>query len=175
MTWTRATKSLRLPVGHLTRHGTRTIESMSDDELQEQADRALEDALAETDSRDPRDFYRERLRELRDRNTSAYDAAVRYYREELLPAVADDDHDPLAAWTEYGRVLAELTAPGRTVVVDETGRAAPYEAPTRPEGLILHLPDARSRPALLVGLPPELSEAQRSTYDWLVAGRQRSR
>ena len=145
---------------------------MADDDVQSRADARLEEALERTGARDPRDFYRERLRQLRDGNPSGYDEAVAHYRDELLPAIADEGAEPLAAWTAYGRVLAELTAPGRTVEIDETGRARPHEPGGVPERLILHLPRARNVPALLVGLPPELSPAQRATYDWLVAGRQ---
>lgn len=148
---------------------------MSGDTLQEKADRVLEQAIEESGARDPREFYRERLRELRERDDAAYDEAVRHYREELLPTVAEGEGDPLALWTEYGRMLAELTAPGRTVAIDATGRAGPCGSPPQTDRLILHLPKARALPALLVGLPPELTAAQRATYDWLVAGRQRLR
>ena len=74
------------------------------------------------------------------------------------------------------RVLDPLRhdlAPGRTVAIDETGRASPYEKPTRTD-LVLHLPDAKGTRALLVGLPAEPSPAQRATYDVLVAGKQRA-
>ena len=59
-------------------------------------------------------------------------------------------------------------------MIDATGRARPWEGPTAKE-LVLHLPDARNGRALLVGLPAELSDAQRATYDVLVAGKQRLR
>ena len=139
------------------------------DDVTEKADRALESALAQTGARDPREFYRERLKELKRENPDGYSAAVAYYKETLLPAIANDGAPPLAAWTEYGRVLAEAAAPGRTVSIDKTGRSAPYEGPDL-ERLILHLPSGKGR-ALLVGLPPELSPAQRASYDVLVAGK----
>jgi len=139
----------------------------------ERADAHLEKALEETGARDPRQFYRDRLRELRERDKGAYEKGVRYFEETLVPAVASGRVEPLGAWTEYGRHLAELTAPGRTVAVDPTGRSRPYEPPPTPDGLVLHLPHAGGGWALVVGLPPRLSEAQRATYDWLVAGRQR--
>ena len=86
--------------------------------------------------------------------------------------MASGEADPLEAWTEYGRTLAEAVTRGRTVSIDATGQARPYEGPV--EGhLVLHLPDDRSERALLVGLPPELSAAQRATYDVLVAGKNR--
>ena len=76
----------------------------------------------------------------------------------------------MAAWTEYGRTLAELSGPGRTVALDGSGRSQPYEAPADPSHLVLHLPDNTRAPALLVGLPAELTAAQRASYDWLVQG-----
>jgi hypothetical protein len=138
---------------------------------QEKADRALEEALARSGGRDPREFYRERLRELKQASAEAYGRAVAYYRETLLPDVAEGRADPIEAWTEYGRKLAELAAAGRTVSIDPTGRAEPYRPPIPPGRLVLHLPDARNVRALVVGLPTALSEAQRATYDWLVQGR----
>ena len=137
-----------------------------------EADRALEAALAASGARDPREFYRERLRELKRVSPEAYQSAVAYYTETLIPEVAARQRDPLEAWTEYGRRLAAALAPGRTVGVDETGRAHPWER-HEPDRLVLHLPDEKGARALLVGLPPELSDAQRATYDVLVAGKQR--
>ncbi|MEM7413991.1 MAG: hypothetical protein AAF389_00755 [Gemmatimonadota bacterium] len=139
------------------------------DDVTTRADQALEAALAETGARDPREFYRERLKELKQSNPNGYASAVQYYKETLLPSIADQGRPALDAWTEYGRVLAESVSPGRTVSIDATGRAHPYEGPNL-ERLILHLPDGKGR-ALLVGLPPELSSEQRATYDVLVAGK----
>lgn len=137
----------------------------------EKADKAIEEALARSGARDPREFYRDRLRELKQASLEAYEEAVTYYRETLVPVVAAGGLDPLVAWTEYGRTLAELTAPGRTVSIDSTGRAEPYAAPAGPDHLVLHMPDAKNGRALLVALPRKLSEAQRACYDWLVQGR----
>lgn len=142
---------------------------------QERADQALEEALERSGARDPREFYRHRLRELKQSSAAAYEEAVAYYRDTLVPSIAGGTSEPLPAWTEYGRRLAELSASGRTVCIDETGRSVPYGVPADPAHLVLHLPDARNARALLVALPPELSEAQRATYDWLVEGRQRLR
>ena len=137
----------------------------------EKADAAIEKALATSGARDPREFYRERLRELKQSSADAYEEAVAYYRDTLVPSVAGGSIDPLVAWTEYGRKLAELAAPGRTVSIDPTGRAEPYTSPVSQERLVLHMPDARKGRALLVALPPELSAAQHACYDWLVRGR----
>lgn len=145
---------------------------MIDPDVKARANRRLEEVLEQTGARDPRNFYRERLQKLKTENPAGYEEAVEHYRDVLLPAIAGELEEPLPAWTEYGRRLAELTAPGRTVVIDDTGRAHPYDRSGGPDRLILHLPKARNLPAILVGLPPELSAAQRATYDWLVAGRQ---
>lgn len=136
------------------------------------AERALEAALAESGARDPRDFYRERLRELRRLRPDEYRSLVEYYTNTLLPEVAESRRDALVAWTEYGRRLAEALAPGRTVAIDDTGRARPYD-PATGVGLILHLPNDGGARALLVALPHSLTPAQRATYDVLVAGKQR--
>ena len=136
------------------------------------AEKVLEAALAETGARDPRDFYRERLRELKRTRPDDYQRAVAYYTETLLPEVAERRRDPLVAWTEYGRRLAEALAPGHTVTIDDSGRARPYEA-SGPDGLIVHLPEDKGARALLVSLPRSLSAPQRATYDVLVAGKQR--
>jgi hypothetical protein len=136
------------------------------------AEQALEAALAQSGARDPREFYRERLRELKRLRPDEYQSAVSYYTQTLLPDVAERRRDPLLAWTEYGRRLAEALAPGRTVAVDQTGRARPYDS-SAVVSLVLHLPDDGGARALLVALPRRLSPAQRATYDLLVAGRQR--
>ncbi len=141
------------------------------DNVAQTAEAALEAALAETGARDPRDFYRERLRELKRVRPEEYQRAVADYTETLIPEVASRRGDALAAWTEYGRRLAEALAPGRTVDIDETGRSRAYAA-WAADRLILHLPKDGAR-ALLVALPRTLSPAQRATYDVLVSGKQR--
>jgi hypothetical protein len=142
------------------------------DPLAAQADRLLEAALAQSGARDPREFYRERLRELKRANAAGYEDAIRHYADTLVPEVASGRMEPLAAWTEYGRILAAALAPGRTVSIDAGGRAHAYDGPER-ERLILHLPADQGARALLVGLPATLSAAQRATFDVLVSGRQR--
>jgi hypothetical protein len=143
------------------------------EELIAAADAALEAALAEAGARDPRDFYRERLRELKRAVPSEYEAAVSYYRNTLIPDVAGGESDPLTAWTEYGRRLAAALAPGRTVGIDETGLAHEYGGQER-DRLVLHLPDEGGTAALLVGLPTTLTAAQRATYRVLIEGKHRA-
>jgi hypothetical protein len=138
---------------------------------QTRADARLEEALEASGARDPREFYRDWLRRLREQDRGLYEKAVTHYRRTLLPSIVEQDADPLAAWTEYGRTLAQLAAPGRTLCVDGSGLAQPYTAPSDPADLVLHLPDGRRGKALTVGLPRELTAAQRATFDWLVQGR----
>jgi hypothetical protein len=143
---------------------------MSED-IRRQADQKFEEALERTGARDPREFYREALRELRVENPQGYDQAVRHFREVLVPAVAQGSSQPLEAWREYGRLIAELTAPGRTVALDDTGRSESYGSELPLDRLVLHMPEARGRQAILVSLPPHLSRAQKAAYDLLVAGK----
>lgn len=136
------------------------------------ADQALEAALAAAGARDPREFYRERLRQLKQANPAAYASAVAYYKDILIPDVASGARDAVEAWTEYGRRLADALAPGRTISIDGTGLAHEYQGPER-ERLVLHLPDEKGGRALLVGLPASLTPAQRATYAVLVEGKQK--
>jgi hypothetical protein len=141
------------------------------DDLTAEADRRLDEALAREGAQDPRDFYRAHLRDLKQANPDGYAKAVAYYRDTLIPEVASGDVEPLEAWTEYGRRLAESLAPGRTVAVDASGRAHPYEAPVPRDRLVLHLPGGKGGRALVVGLPAELTPAQRATCAVLVEGK----
>jgi hypothetical protein len=135
-------------------------------ELRARADARSDSVLK--GARDPRDFYRDRLRALKAQDPDAFRRALAYYEDHLIPAVAAGDSDPRAEWLEYGRVLASLAAKGRTVQVDPTGRAAEYTRPVPADHLVLHLPDAPSQPALIVGIPAKLSPAQKATHDLLV-------
>lgn len=139
----------------------------------EEAERLLNEALKRHGARDPREYYRAQLRALREENRSGYDEAVAYYRETLLPAVAGGDADPLAEWTAYGRQLARHRARGRTVIVGEDGVARDFELADALGRLVLHVPDEKRDPAMIVALPRELSPAQRATVDFLVRRKRR--
>ena len=136
----------------------------------EVADQRLQEALAESGARDPREFYREQLKALREQDEEAYNAAVAYYQDTLIPSIAEARVEPLPAWTLYGKRLAELAHEGRTVAIDVTGRSSAWES-WAPDALVLHLPEEARTRAVLVQLPPEPSAAQKATYAWLVAGR----
>lgn len=137
------------------------------------ADRRLREALESSGVRDPRELYRDRLRELKSVDAAAYSEAVAYYKDRLIPEIAAGSVDPLSAWAEYGHMLAESLAPGRAVSIDTTGCAHPYERPTSSDKLVLHLPHNQGVRAVLVSLPATLSSAQRATCDVLVSGKQR--
>jgi hypothetical protein len=139
----------------------------------DEADRLFQEALEAAGARDPREFYRKALRDLRDVDAEAYRKAVAHYEEVLIPAIASGESDPLLAWREYGRQIAEATASGRTMAIDESGRAEPYSSQTPLERLVLHLPDQKKARAILVSLPPTLSTAQRATFELLVRGKQK--
>ncbi len=146
-----------------------------DKDLQERADELFERALEQADARDPREFYRDRLRELKASDADSYQRAVAYYRDELLPSIVDATADPIEAWLAYGCKLAALTAPGRTVEIDPSGRAHAYQPPTPGDRMVVHLPDGKGWRALVVGIPKALTTAQQATYDLLVSGRQKLR
>ena len=139
-----------------------------DDDLRARADQRFEHARQQTGARDPRSFLRDQLRELKGASPDAYRRAVRYFEETLIPTVADEASDPVAEWLEYGRLLASLAVPGRTVQIDAGGRARDYARPVPLEAMVLHLPENASRPALVLGIPPKLTPSQRAAYDLLV-------
>ena len=142
-----------------------------DEGIRKEADRRFEGALEATGARDPRDFYRKALRELKERNPEGYDQAVGHFQNSLVPSIAAGEVEPLGAWREYGRLIAEFFEEGQTVAIDETGRSLPYDPETPMGWLVLHVPKTKGSRAILVALPPEPSPAQRATYDLLVRGR----
>lgn len=138
------------------------------DDLRARADARFEQALKQTGARDPRNFFRDMLRDLKAEDADAFRRALRYFEETLIPTVAGEGSDPVGEWLEYGRVLASLMTAGRTVQVHADGRARDYARPVPVDALVLHLPSNAARPALVLGLPPKLSAHQRATFDLLV-------
>jgi hypothetical protein len=135
------------------------------------ADAALEAALTAVGApADPRALYRPVLRHLKGRAPAAFARALAHFEETLVPAIAAGE-DPLEAWLRYGQLLAELLGAGRTVEVDETGRARPAGDPTAATGLVLRLPEADDAPVLVLRGPGRPSPAQVATVELLVAGR----
>ncbi len=142
---------------------------MSDDQRR-RADERLESTLHASGLRDPRPFYRPVLRYLREHHPAAFARALEHYESVLVPGLADGG-DALGAWLEYGLVLAAEVGPGRTLEVDETGRANACDDPGGGDGLVLHIPDDAGAPVLLLRYPAASSPAQDATVELLVAGR----
>ncbi len=139
--------------------------------MQEQADALLTQSLAETGAVDPRPHYRALLRELKQKSPTQYDGAVARFRDSVLPSIVRGESEPLTAWLDYGKELAEGLAPGRPVVIDATGRSSPLAAPPSWKDLILHVPDEPRARAILVGSPPQPTRAQQAAVELLVNGR----
>lgn len=131
-----------------------------------QADARLDEAARQLRYADPRPPLRDRLRELKDSHPAAFERARHHFEQEVVPALADAS-DPLAAWVDYARFLAGLTAAGRMLAVNAEGEARPYANPAAAL-LVLHVPDDTALPVLVALVPEEPSPAQRATLDLLV-------
>ena len=139
---------------------------MSEDGARGRTDEALESAgLA-----DMRPAYRRLLVRLKGVDPAAFEEASRRYRDELEPAIAGGDIDPITAWLGYGVWLAGLFADGRVLAIDATGRARPLDPATAPDAgtMVLHIPDDDRAPATLLAVPSAPSEPQRETAELLV-------
>jgi hypothetical protein len=147
-----------------------------------EADRRFATRRNETGARDPREYYRGLLRDLRGEDPDGYRELVARYEAEVVGAIGTGEADPLEAWLAFGAALATRVAgPGALLSVDAAGAASPADPPYRWDQLLLHLPEGRGRAsggrsgiALPVGLPPELSRAQKATVDLLVHGKVRA-
>ena len=131
------------------------------------ADQRTDEALESSGFEDPRDLFRQRLRQLREQQPAAFAEAITYFEAELLPRVAAAG-DPIEEWVQYGRRLGELTSPGRIVSVDVTGRGRPFRSMVEPGTMILHIPHDTAVDVLPLAMPRTPSAAQRATYDLLV-------
>ncbi|MEJ2546628.1 MAG: hypothetical protein P8125_02305 [Gemmatimonadota bacterium] len=127
------------------------------------ADRRTAEALERAGLDDPRPTLRDLLRDLRARDPEEFEEATRRYEETLVPAIASEDRDPLAAWLAYGRWLASRVSPGEAVEVDATGRARPARETPREGRLYLHLPSDPKRKAFVLLAPREPSGPQGET------------
>lgn len=141
--------------------------------MQAEADRLLDDALKRTGAADPREPFRALLRDLKERSASDYEEAVADYRDRVVRGIAEEGADPLERWLEFGCSTVQRLHPGRTIVVDATGRAIPLAPPPSWRDLLLHLPDDRKTRAFLVSSPPEPTLAQGATVELLVHGKLR--
>jgi hypothetical protein len=126
-------------------------------------------AFAALGLEDPRESYRSVLRELRARDTEAFSRATTHYQQHVLPGL--DSGNPVDAWIDYGRVIGEMTTPGRLLIVDATGRAFPLRSPVHTGELVVFVPDEGTRGAFAAARPSDLSPAQKATLSLLVEGR----
>ena len=136
-----------------------------DDTAKGRADGLTETAIAQGPFEDFRESYRARLRWLKENQPGGFSEALAHYNDVLVPNIADGQ-DAIQEWLEYGKRLGELSGRGKLVSIDETGRSFPYDG--NASGLILHLPEDTSVPALALAVPKSLSDAQRATLGLLV-------
>jgi hypothetical protein len=142
--------------------------SAAENGMREEADRRFATALQEAGIPDPRERYRQWLRELRERDEPAFRKALEYYEQHLVPAVANTASDPFAEWTEYGLRLAQRLQRGAAVRIDASGLSHPADGTAPLEDLVLHLPTSTRERALAVRLPAHPSPAQEATCALLV-------
>lgn len=116
---------------------------------------------------DMRPAYRAMLRYLKQQDAGRFDEATRRYEEELVPALTDDERDPVAAWAEYGAWLAGETLPGRLLRLDESGLATPSDPDPLPGHVLLYLPDESRRAAIPIVLPADPSPSQQAALELL--------
>ena len=137
---------------------------------EEQPRGGTEEALERAGLVDMRPAYRKLLVRLKSSEPAAFQEASRRYREELEPAITGGDVDPLAVWLEYGMWIAGQFADGRTLAIDASGRARPFDpSMTLHAGtMILHVPEDDRQPATLLALPCAPSDPQRETAELLV-------
>jgi hypothetical protein len=123
------------------------------------------EALKRAALADMRPAYRKLLIRLKGSDPSAFEEVSRQYREEVEPAIAAGDVDPILAWLGYGISLAERLAAGRTLAIDASGRARSFEASSALDAgvMILHVPEDDRAPATLLAVPSAPSESQQET------------
>ena len=137
---------------------------------EEQPRGGTEEALERAGLVDMRPAYRKLLVRLKSSDPAAFQEASRRYREELEPAITGGDVDPLTVWLEYGMWIAGQFADGRTLAIDASGRARPFDpSMTLDAGtMILHVPEDDRQPATLLALPSAPSDPHRETAELLV-------
>lgn len=123
------------------------------------------EALAAHELEDVQPRYRRLLRELKARDPAAYREAVDRYRSEVEGV--EGGAETLLAWLAYGAWLASRLEPGALVTISDEGRARPAPSPAPLGPMLLHLPDAAKRKAIVVAMPAGPSEAQRAAADLL--------
>jgi hypothetical protein len=128
------------------------------------------EALKRAALTDMRPAYRKLLVRLKQTDPPAFEEASRRYREELEPAIAGGEIDPVLTWLAYGIWLAERLAEGRTLAIDASGRARSFEPAAALDSgvMILHVPYDDRAPATVLAFPSTPSESQLETAGLLV-------
>ncbi len=137
---------------------------------EEQARGPTDEALERVGLADMRPAYRKLLVRLKQADPAAFEEASRRYRDELEPAIATEQVDPILAWIGYGIWLAGQFSEGRPLAIDASGRARPFDPTSTPGSgaMIVHVPEDDRAPATLLAIPSAPSEPQRETADLLV-------
>ena len=141
-------------------------------ETKEQIEQRTDAAFEQSPWRDPRADYRMLLRRLRERDTAAFESAVAEYDARVIGPLSDPTVDPVAAWLEYGRKLADIAGGGRLVRIDREGRSETGAESGAEPMLLLHLPADETAAAIVVAEPREPSPAQRAAKLLLAESRQ---
>jgi len=132
-----------------------------------EAEAWLAAALGQAGVADGREDYRNRLRLLRKENAEGFRQATEHYDRVVLPALLAGS-EPLGVWIEFGITLAGIRAAGTAVVVDESGRSAPWRGRYQPGTLVLFVPEDRQEDVMPLAVPAAPSAAQSATIDLLV-------
>lgn len=141
-----------------------------DSELKRRLESGLTAVFAERGLTDGLAAYRSVLRDLRARDSEAFRQAAEHYETEVVPRLAGGE-DPVEVWVDYGTVIGGLTARGRMMVIDETGRAAPFMVPLEAGSVVLYVPESGRLGAFVAISPVEPSPAQQATIGLLAEGR----
>jgi len=138
---------------------------MSDDAAA--ADARTQRALEAGGWADMRPAYRDLLRRLKQRDESAFEEASRRYRDDVVPAIAGGEADPIAIWLAYGAWLAGRFGDGRLAKLDGSGLATSADAESEFGHVLLYLPEDASDAAITLLRPAEPSPAQQAALELL--------
>ena len=140
-------------------------------ESKESIEGRTDEAFERSAWRDPRADYRALLRQLREQDAALFESAVVEYETRVAGRLADAAVDPVAAWLDYGRRLAELAGRGRTIRIDETGVSVGDDPADPSPALLIHLPADEGAAAIVIAEPRDASSAQRATIALLAERR----
>ena len=140
---------------------------MSESEATLAAEELYAAELAARGVSDVRPACRVLLRQLKATSPAAYEAGVRRYEDELLPAIAEGRANPLDAWISYGGWLCEQLYEGRLVSVDPGGRSRSLDGALPNSAMALFLAAKDDQPTILLASPESPSAHQTATRQLL--------